>query len=49
VSGTPAFCISALAADLLPMARMADAGGPMKATSAASQASANSSFSDRKP
>jgi hypothetical protein len=31
------------------MARIAAAGGPMKTSPAAAQASANSSFSERKP
>ena len=39
----------ALAADFDPMARIAAAGGPMKTTPAAAQASANASFSERKP
>ena len=32
-----------------PIARIADAGGPMNTTPARSQASAKSSFSERKP
>ena len=35
--------------DFEPIARIADAGGPMKTIPAASQAAAKSSFSDRKP
>ena len=49
MSGTPDRCISAFAADLDPMTRIADAGGPIKVTPADTQASANSAFSDRKP
>ena len=48
-TGTPAACMSARAEVLPPMARMALAGGPMKVTPAAAQASANSAFSERKP
>jgi hypothetical protein len=39
----------ALAADLEPMAAMADAGGPIKAMPLSSQAWAKPVFSDRKP
>jgi hypothetical protein len=49
VSGTPAFSIKALADDFEPIARIADAGGPMKTMPAAAQASAKPSFSERKP
>ena len=43
------FSISDLAADLLPMAAMAEAGGPTKAMPASVAAWAKASFSDRKP
>jgi len=39
----------ALAADLEPMAAMAEEGGPMNTRSLASQASAKPVFSERKP
>jgi hypothetical protein len=39
--------MSDFAADFEPIARIADAGGPMKTTPAFSQASAKSAFSDR--
>jgi autotransporter-associated beta strand protein len=48
-TGTPAASISAFAALLPPMARIAAAGGPTKHTPAATQASANAAFSERKP
>ena len=48
-SGTPAASISALAADLLPMASMALAGGPRKINPASSMARAKPAFSERKP
>ena len=48
-TGTPACCISRRAAALLPMARMTSPEGPMKAMPASAQASANWSFSLRKP
>ena len=48
-TGTPAACISARAAVLPPMARIADGGGPMNVAPAAATASAKSAFSDRKP
>jgi len=41
--------ISFLASDFEPMARIAEAGGPMKAMPAAASASAKSAFSERKP
>ena len=48
-TGTPAAIIFSRARVLSPMASMASAGGPMKMTPAASQARANSAFSERKP
>ena len=48
-TGTPALCISFRAAALLPMARITSPEGPMKVMPAASQASAKSAFSLRKP
>ena len=49
-TGTPArHHLLARARVLSPMASMASAGGPMKMTPAASQARANSAFSERKP
>ena len=47
--GTPACAMRSRAAVLLPMARMALAGGPMNATPARSQASGSAGFSLRKP
>jgi hypothetical protein len=49
VSGTPAFSISALAADFDPIARIASAGGPTKTMPAHAHCAAKASFSDRKP
>ena len=48
-TGTPALRISFRAAALLPMARITSPEGPMKVMPAASQASAKSAFSLRKP
>ena len=48
-TGTPADCISLRAEALLPMARITSPEGPMKAMPASAQASANWSFSLRKP
>ena len=47
--GTPAAAIAAFAADLLPIAAIAAAGGPTKTSPASAQACANASFSLRKP
>ena len=47
--GIPACSISCRAATLSPIARIAEAGGPMKVSPAASHAPAKSGFSDRKP
>ena len=41
--------MSAFAADFEPIARIAEAGGPMKTIPACAQASAKSAFSERKP
>ena len=46
---TPACDIHRLARALSPLAWIASAGGPTKTSPAATQASANSAFSDRKP
>ena len=49
MSGTPALAISVLAADFEPIARIADAGGPMKTMPSVGAGSAKSAFSERKP
>ena len=49
VTGTPFLAASWRAASLEPSARIADAGGPMNLSPAASQASGNAGFSARKP
>ena len=48
-TGTPAAIIDPRARVLSPIIRMALAGGPMNVIPAASQASANTGFSDRNP
>ncbi len=48
-TGTPAFCMSALAASFAPMAVIASGGGPMKTRPDAATRRAKSAFSDRKP
>ena len=48
-SGTPAASISRFAASFEPIARIADAGGPMNVSPAPTTASANCAFSERKP
>ena len=48
-SGTSASAMIRFEVFLSPMARMADAGGPTKASPAAAHAAENSWFSDRKP
>ena len=49
VISTPAACAVRRALTLSPMTRMAEAGGPMKVTPAASQASRKAGFSERNP
>jgi len=49
VTGTPWATASSRAASFDPSFRMADAGGPMNLIPAASHASGNAAFSDRKP
>ena len=48
-TGVPAAVTVLRASVLLPIFRIASADGPMKVMPAAAQASAKSSFSDRKP
>ena len=49
MTGTPASDMMILEVDLMPMSRMAEAGGPTKVTPSFWHSSANSTFSDRKP
>jgi hypothetical protein len=49
VTGTPASTISFLAASFSPMARIEAGGAPIQMIPAATTASANPAFSDRKP
>ena len=49
VTGTPCDSARARASSLEPIARIAAAGGPMKAMPTAAQASGNSGRSERKP
>ncbi len=49
ITGTPTERARLRAATLLPRVRMVFGRGPMKTMPAASQASANSGFSERKP
>ena len=49
ITGTPAAAMMRFASILLPMARIAAGGGPMKTSPAPAQRSAKSAFSARNP